>query len=136
MGQVESANLRRSQSVAVRQQDHCPIPHGTFSCSPEQVEHFLRRENRHSAVLASNAMGLVNRNGDYGWSCHWVLPLIFQDLLRWRVVLRCSCVRESRVRFLLSCRARVRLITMEGLRGLLPKANYEDDPAIRAPDFK
>lgn len=25
---------------------------------------------------------------------------------------------------------------MERLLGLLPKANYEDDPAIRAPDFR
>src|SRR5580700_1042917 len=66
--------------MPVRQQDHGPIPHSAFSCSFEQVEHFLRGENRHTTVFASHAMGLVNRDRDYGCSCHGVRPLIFSDL--------------------------------------------------------
>src|SRR5258708_529603 len=74
IGQLDSADLGGAKTMPIRQQDHCPIPRGSPSRSLEQFECLLRREHDHATAFRSPGSARVNRDEDYGWMCHCVLP--------------------------------------------------------------
>src|ERR1700683_1566631 len=76
VGELESADLGSSEAVSICEQNHCPIPRGSFPCGFEQGQSFLGRQNDHSTALNTDRPTFPNRDRDYSWICHGILPWV------------------------------------------------------------